>query len=216
MRPKTIHRSRLTKNFTTLPNELLQNNDLSHLALGLLCRMLSLPPDWETCLEWIYGTRKEGKQAMQTAIKELQEKGYLKRTRLGTGKILWEWFDTPSAVIPSEGKASEGFPPTTKDRSYKGVRSSVLNGRRTKDIKGVLVPKTTCFRPKFPYPQNEEEMYNLLELHGIETTPDYDAGFFHDATRWGWKDPRTGDPIYDWVAFYDSRTDVTFPGKGGF
>lgn len=216
MRTKTIHRSRLTKNFTTLPNELLQNNAISHLALGLLCRMLSLPADWETNLIWIYGTRKEGKQAMQVAVKELESLGYLKKTRLGTGKMLWEWFDHPQVVIPSEGKASEGIPPTTKDTEYKGAGKLAASSRSregTKNTKGGFVPKRTgVFRPKYPYPETEDEMYHLLDLHGVDGDPDHDGGFFNDFSKRNWRMP-DGSPVYDWVETYNARLEHCAPGR---
>lgn len=216
MRPKTIHRSRLTKNFTTLPNELLQNDSISHLALGLLCRMLSLPPDWETNLCWIYGTRKEGKQAMQVAVKELETLGFLRKTRLSSGKMLWEWFDQPQGVIPSEAFPSDGITTATKNRIKKGVRGSEgssVGGEFKKERKGGFVPKRTSFhRTRHEYPLTEDAFVDLLEMHGIEYVPDYDGSFWYEIQDRGWVEP-DGTPIYDPVAYYKARTEKTFPGK---
>lgn len=211
MKTKTIHRSRLTKNFTTLSNEMLQNDNISHLALGLLCRMLSLPPDWETNLVWIYGTRKEGKKAMQVAVKELESLGYLKKTRLGTGKMLWEWFDNPQGVIASEGIASDAISTTTKDRVKKvrGVSSASPENEKKKE-KGGFVPKRTKFsqdknfKPLFPYPQTEEEMVSEIEIRGYEPNLDYDGNFFAEFHNRGWRMPN-GDRVWNWFELYQSR-----------
>ena len=51
-------------NFTILPNNILKNKDMSLKAIGLLCKMLSLPEDWDYSVEGLCRICKEG----QTAI----------------------------------------------------------------------------------------------------------------------------------------------------
>lgn len=134
------------------------------------------------------------------------------------GKMLWEWFDSPTAVIPAAGLTAEGNRPTTKDRVKKGVGSSKASSpERKKEIKGGFVPKRTSLplsfhRPRHPYPETPEEMEATLERFSIEFVPDYDGNFWEERQRLGWVEP-DGTPIYDWVAFYDARTDRSFPGK---
>lgn len=67
------------------------------------------------------------------------------------------------------------------------------------------------WEPKFPYPDTEGEMYDTLEAHGIDSAPDYDGSFFDVMTRSGW---RINDkPIWDWIATYAARLEVTLPGS---
>lgn len=64
-------------NFTVLPNSLLKNKNLSLKALGLLCKMLSLPEDWDYSFNGLCALCKEGDAAMRNIINELKDNGYL-------------------------------------------------------------------------------------------------------------------------------------------
>ena len=211
-----IHKIQAVTDFTILHNKTARDVRLSFRARGILIMMLTLPPDWKSHATWIEEQGTEGREALRTCFRELERFGYLKRTKIRDGRKFagthWEWRYEPQAGFSCDGFPSVDKSPTTKKGSDKGNRTQ-------KKEKGGFVPKHTfkslskAFKPRFPYPNTEDEMYDFLDSRGVESTPDYDASFFRDATRWGWKDPRTGDPIYDWVAFYEGRTDVTFPGK---
>lgn len=117
----TIHRKKLTDNFTVLPNALLQDKRLSFKARGILCLMLSLPQNWQTHSSWIQEQGLEGREAVQSALAELEALGYLQRNPEKddqTGRFLgnvWHWNAEPKIQIPADGKPSDGFPATTKD-----------------------------------------------------------------------------------------------------
>jgi len=117
----TIHRKKLTDNFTVLPNALLQDKRLSFKARGILCLMLSLPQNWQTYSSWIQEQGLEGREAVQSALAELETLGYLQRNPEKddqTGRFLgnvWHWNSEPKIQIPADGKPSDGFPATTKN-----------------------------------------------------------------------------------------------------
>ncbi len=115
---QTIHRGKHVHGFTVLPNTLLQDASLSFRARGLLVMMLSLPADWQTFQTWIEGQGKEGKEAVRTAVKELESAGYLQRFRIKErGRIIgcqWHWYDSPQAGNPAPGNLT-----TTKDSGHK-------------------------------------------------------------------------------------------------
>lgn len=69
------------KNFTVMSNHHLQNKKLSLRAKGLLSVMLSLPEDWDYTLKGLTAISREGVDAIRVAIKELEQEGYLKRSR---------------------------------------------------------------------------------------------------------------------------------------
>lgn len=117
----TIHRKKLTDNFTVLPNALLQDKRLSFKARGILCLMLSLPQNWQTYSSWIQEQGLEGREAVQSALAELEALGYLQRNPEKddqTGRFLgnvWHWNSEPKIQIPVDGKPSDGFPAPTKN-----------------------------------------------------------------------------------------------------
>ncbi len=75
---------RVTKNrnYTVINSLFLRSMNLSLKAIGLLCKILSLPEDWDYSINGLIAICKDGKTAVRSAMKELEEWGYLKRTRL--------------------------------------------------------------------------------------------------------------------------------------
>jgi len=63
-------------NFTVLPNDILQNENLTYEARGLLCELLSRPQNWIIYKSQLI-TKKQGKTVINRIFKELQENGYL-------------------------------------------------------------------------------------------------------------------------------------------
>lgn len=99
---RTIHRRKLTQDFTVLPNALLRNNLLSFRARGVLAMMLSNADGWETNMGWLEAQGTEGRDAIRSAMKELEAAGYaVYATRRDGGKIVcheWTWYDAPVPV----------------------------------------------------------------------------------------------------------------------
>lgn len=65
--------------FTILDNTCIQDNRLSWKAKGLHTYLMSLPEDWKICLSDLVNRSVDGRDSMNTAIKELENFGYLKR-----------------------------------------------------------------------------------------------------------------------------------------
>lgn len=217
MKTKTIHKPRPTKNFTTFHNEMLQDERISFASLGILAMMLSRPMDWTTRVEWLYKQRREGKRAIQLCLQELEDLGYLSRSkgRSEDGRIapmIWRWEGTPSEAWTSAGGTSAGGLTPTKDRSYKAGDAGCVaaaGGREgTKKRKGGFVPQHTRLVVKrLPkYPQTVEEFEELLQTYGLDHDPDHDGNFWEEFTNRGWKMP-DGSPVTDVGKLYESRLD---------
>lgn len=133
-------------NFTTLPNELLQDPRLTCGDLGLLVQMLSRPENWcfsTSSLNTLYEGRT-GKESLAKSVKRLQELGYLviERKRTPGGKLgasVWTVYDTPQTEkpecgSPQPGKPDSGFPPLKKIDYKKDMAAPALEGGQQPEV----------------------------------------------------------------------------------
>lgn len=81
-----------------------QDKEISLKAKGLLGLMLSLPSNWDYSVNGLVAIVKENKAAVQTALKELEEHKYLKRTRVQdeTGRFdyIYDIYEKPYDKLP--------------------------------------------------------------------------------------------------------------------
>lgn len=81
-----------------------QDKEISLKAKGLLGLMLSLPSNWDYSVNGLVAVVKENKAAVQTALKELEEHKYLKRTRVQdeTGRFdyIYDIYEKPYDKLP--------------------------------------------------------------------------------------------------------------------
>lgn len=93
-----------TKGFTVMSNYHFQDKEISLKAKGLLGLMLSLPSNWDYSINGLVAIVKENKAAVQTALKELEEHKYLKRTRVQdeTGRFdyIYDIYEKPYDKLP--------------------------------------------------------------------------------------------------------------------
>ena len=80
--------------YTRISNKVLQSNDLSLLAKGLLSVLLSYPPNFKVTADWIHRHCDEGRLRVRKVLAELQEAGYLEKRseRNDQGHVIeWIW-----------------------------------------------------------------------------------------------------------------------------
>ncbi|MFG2822636.1 hypothetical protein ACGFX4_24775 [Kitasatospora sp. NPDC048365] len=121
-----VHRSAHVRNFTVLPNCVLQYRQLSYTARGLLADLLSRPDGWREDGRHMADTSPQGRGAIRKALKELTDAGYYRvaKIRMPDGTIRTEThvYDTPQLALPGatrpvSGEATTGRPDTLpKDR----------------------------------------------------------------------------------------------------
>lgn len=117
MAERIIKVSNKTENFTISANEVPRRSDLSARAKGIHSYLMTLPRDWKLYKEELYQHFTEGRDAINTAFKELEEKGYIKKTRLKEkGRFAgWDYsvYETSTINGLSEhGKPDAGKPCT--------------------------------------------------------------------------------------------------------
>lgn len=69
------------KNYTVMSNHHLQNKKLSLKAKGLMSFMLSLPDDWDYTEMGLVKVLKEGREAIRSGLRELENHHYLIRIK---------------------------------------------------------------------------------------------------------------------------------------
>jgi hypothetical protein len=101
--------------FGAVPNELLNNPDISFKAKGLYAYLNSKPDNWDFSVESIANQVKEGIDSVRAGIHELEHFGYLKRIKYQNEKGYWEvdymLFETPVQDEAYQGKSNEGEHP---------------------------------------------------------------------------------------------------------
>jgi len=73
-------------NFTVMSNYHFKEKKMSLKSKGLLSLMLSLPDDWDYTVAGLVTLSADGKDSVNSALKELESFGYLTRTRLTDAK----------------------------------------------------------------------------------------------------------------------------------
>lgn len=104
-------------NYTVMSNHHLRDMKLSLKAIGLLSKILSLPPDWDYTIEGLAAICKDGVSAVKSALKELKDARYLVVTKLmpdktksGRIEYIYDIFEQPQEKQPLEKQEVEILP----------------------------------------------------------------------------------------------------------
>lgn len=135
-----VDRRASSRSFTKIPNHIISDPQLSLKAKGLITALLSLPPNWQLSVEGLAKYHRTGVSAMRSAIKELEETGYLKSERkydVGRKFSGYEWHltDLPEGrevQHPSQEKPYMENPPMETSASEK---EKLINTDTTKKLK---------------------------------------------------------------------------------
>lgn len=84
-----LRRVETPRGWTSIPNETLEDRRLSWRARGILAYLLSRPANWETDSERLAAIAKEGRDAVRTALTELERARYLFRVKIQGQGGLW-------------------------------------------------------------------------------------------------------------------------------
>lgn len=84
----SVLRKEKKSNFTVIDNAIFKDYGLSLKATGLLCKMLSLPDNWEYSVKGLSKITTDGISSITSGLKELTEAGYFRREqRFKDGKF---------------------------------------------------------------------------------------------------------------------------------
>jgi hypothetical protein len=105
-------RAKVNRGYESISRDMLQHAALSLKARGLLALLLSLPDDWEC-----HGIRgivknfceRDGVEAVQNAMQELEKHGYLARRKGRNADGTWQWLWTYGAHPAEVAQAMENL-----------------------------------------------------------------------------------------------------------
>ena len=128
-----VFRVERTSDYTVMSNYHLRDKRLSLKAKGLLSQMLSLPEDWDYTLAGLCYINRESKDAIRTAIHELEQAGYIHRRQTtdsggkfaGNVYTIYERPQGPPPGEPSSEKPSSGNPTTGKPMPEKPTQRNI-------------------------------------------------------------------------------------------
>ena len=114
-----VFRLERTRDYTVMSNHHLRDKRLSLKAKGLLSQMLSLPDDWDYTLSGLAYINRESKDAIRSAVNELEQAGYVQRrqTTDASGKFSvneYIIYERPVSGNPSPEKPSSDNPTPDK------------------------------------------------------------------------------------------------------
>ncbi len=187
-------------NYTTMCNIPLREKNLSLKAKGLLAMCLSLPDDWGYSVNGLAAISKEGKSGILTALRELEDAGYVTRnqTRLPNGRLgTSEYVIREQKISPMTDKPLAEKPSTVNlsaDNSSTDIslteceallstdkqNKEYTNNRITKDVRhkygqygNVLLSDEELGKLQSEFPYEHEERIERLSEYMASTGKSY-------------------------------------------
>jgi len=182
--------------FTQIKNDVLYSPTISLKAKGLFAYLYSKPDNWDFSGDRIAADMLEGRKTIYATLKELEDAGYISRSRLSDGHMNYyiTWKPTPQngqevdyatqKPTPQNGTwaqrpvAETGSIYNKEDPSnidIKVIKTSSAQNAEANDHE--LIVKVIelfhevnpSFRKLFPNKTQRAAAKRLLELHGLET-----------------------------------------------
>ena len=156
--------------FTILDNTCIRDSRLSWKSKGLHTYLMALPEDWKIYISDLITRSSDGRDSLNTAIKELEEFGYLKRNfeRTENGRFkqfCYVVFESPITDIPFTENPLLEKPftenphlLTTKKLNTNKIKTELTNFENNKVNETVFVKKIReLFEGEYPFDSNFEE-----------------------------------------------------------
>ena len=96
-----IHANRT---YSTISNYHIRDKELTLKAIGLLTKLLTMPPEWDYTIAGLVSICKESKNTIKAILKELKTAGYLEIEKINprqgqkTIKYVWHIYEKPAAA----------------------------------------------------------------------------------------------------------------------
>ena len=164
------------KDFTVMTNHHLKNTHLSLKAKGLQSLLLSLPEDWDYSINGLVTRCKDGRDGVMTALKELEEHGYLTRTRVRNAKgqltdTEYVIYQIPQVKNPNTENPTQENPTQEKPMQEKPTQDfpiqSNIHKSNTHIMEYTSINQSNQYRNENIGVENHVENYSDLEVNDI-------------------------------------------------
>ena len=161
-------------NFVTVNKEFIHNNNLSWKAKGILLYLLSRPDDWQVYETELQKHSSDGRDSLRTGIKELEQAGYIHRTRKRNEKgqlkeYEYQVFEQPTQIGKNHvGKSHLGKPDTTNNNSTNNNNTNNETGD-TSQIFQLVSNELEMIQSPLKVQELEDEL-NLIKGNKLEIT----------------------------------------------
>lgn len=154
-----VARTHHTKNYTCMSNYHFKDKSISLKAKGLLSLMLSLPDEWDYSIIGLASLSSDGETSVRTAVKELEEHKYLKRTPVREGGRIVDWeydiYEKPFELLDVENQQVETLAQEIKD-------NKVYKQSNTKKVNIKNNSKELLQTPEFSFGKQKTKKQNLF------------------------------------------------------
>lgn len=165
----SVIRVNKTHDYTVMSNYHLRDKQLSLKAKGLLSQMLSLPDDWDYTVDGLEYINQEGKNSIQSALKELEQTRYLVRTRVQDEKgrfgYVYDIYENPQAETPRTENPCTDKPRTENQpqiNTNKQNTNNKIHKKKYGEYGKVLLTDAEYEKLKAEYP-NADELVTYLD-----------------------------------------------------
>jgi Mn-dependent DtxR family transcriptional regulator len=171
---------RIKNRYGTVPNALLNSDQISFKAKGIYAYIQSKPDDWDFSVERISSQVKEGKPSIAAALKELENAGYLSRIRYQAEFGYWV-SEYVLHEFPIKESLHTGIP--MKENPIAGKPSNISNkdlsnkeyiynniSKKDKDIDQILSNRDLIFEKWFDYKREKKQSYKPIGKQALIKT----------------------------------------------
>jgi len=181
--------------YGTIPNDLLNSVDISFKAKGLYAYIQSKPDNWEFSAERIAKQVKEGLPSVVSALKELENFGYLVRKRYQNNKGFWV-VDYLLYEIPNEEILYAGIPMQENPNIGNPSNISNIDFSKQEDNNYTIKKERVVIEPS-------QTFYDMVTMVHSEIGDEYDNFVSY------WMEPdKKGKPRWESEKFFDIRRRV--------
>ena len=161
-------------NFVTVHKSFIHDDNLSWKAKGILLYLLSRPDDWRIYETELNKHSSDGRDSLRTGIKELEEAGYIHRTRRRNEKgqlreYDYQVFEQPNQIGKTYvGKTNIGKSNTTNNNSTNNNNTNNETGD-TSQIFQLVSKELEMIQSPLKVQELEDEL-NLIKGNKLEIT----------------------------------------------
>lgn len=205
----SVIRVNKTKDFTVMSNHHFRDRRLSLKAKGLLSQMLSLPDNWDYTVAGLVQINKESKSAIQGMLRELEDCGYLVRTRTQNEKGQFDYtydiFEQPRHGEPRPENPVTDKPCTENVSQYNtnkyNTKESNTNNKinkkesRTKygEYKNVALSDEELAKLQAEYPHDWQKRIEAVSAYCESTGKKY-KNYLATIRTWARRDAEKNKP----------------------